>query len=200
MPTNVSEAYIANLALAKISSRAIASLDDATPEARWCKRFFGQCRDEMLRTHPWNFAIKRAALSEISTSPLSEWAHQYALPSDFIRLYQLNSFCADERPDLYQIEAGNLLTDADAASIRYVFQQTNTTKYDPLFVAALADLLASEICRPITGNDGTSFLQRYEQVSLRKAQRADSREDKAKAKSPIAESDLVASRFCSSIG
>ena len=200
MPATTSDTTIANLALAKISAKAIVSLTDPTHEARWCARFYAQCRDEMLRTHPWNFAMKRADLTELVTPPVNEWAHQYALPADFISLYQLNSFRSDERPDLYQLEAGNLLTDEGAASIRYVFQQTDTTKYDPLFVKALSDLLASEICRPITGNDGAPFLQRYEQISLRRAQRADAREDKAKVKSPIATSDLVASRFFSTVG
>jgi hypothetical protein len=195
MPANVSEAYIANLALAKISSRAIASLDDTTVEARWCKRFYPQCRDEILRSHFWNFAMRRASLSELSTAPLSEWAHQYSLPADFIRLYQLNSFSAVERPELFQIEEGNILTNADVARIRYVFQQKDTTKYDPLFVEALADLLASKICKPITGNDGTGFLEIYKTVSLKEARSVDSREERQKIKTATSQSELVCSRF-----
>jgi len=199
MPVNVSEVYIANLALAELGSRAIVSLDDATPEARWCKRFYSQCRDELLRSHPWNFAIKRQTLSALPSQPLSEWLYQYALPSDFIRLYQLNSFFADERQELYQIEAGNLLTDAETASIRYIFQQTDTTKFDPLFVSALALLLASKVCRPITGNDGSGYYQQHKLIALPEARKLDAREDKPRVKSPMAESDLIRSRFASDV-
>lgn len=203
MPSNVSEVYIANLALAKICSKAITALSDTTVEARWCNRFFAQCRDKILRSHPWNFAIKRQTLSELSTVPINEWAHQYALPSDYINIYQLNgTHCWNSTylSNLYQIEAGNILTNAETAVIRYVFQQDDASKYDPLFVEAFADLLASQICQPITGNPGTSWLQVYETVSLKKAMRQDAREDKPRVVSPIEQSELVRRRFYSDIG
>jgi len=199
MPVSVSETTIANLALAEISSHEITSLADTTAKARWCNRFYSQCRDEMLRAHPWNFAIKRAILSELASAPVSEWDHQFGLPSDYISLYQLNGFDCWDRHDLYQVEAGALLTNAESASIRYVFQQTDTTKFDPLFVTALSLLLASKIAKPITGNDGTAWTQRYEQIALPRAMKFDAREDKPHVISPIETSRLVASRFYSTI-
>lgn len=205
MPNNVSETYIANLALAEISAHTITALTDPNNEARYCARFYPQCRDEMLRAHPWNFAMKRVDLTELSTVPVNEWAHQYALPSDYISLYQLNQFMcwgyggALNNSKLYQIENGALLTDAATATIRYVFQQTDTTKFDPLFVTALSILLASKICKPITGNDGTALLQRYEAIALPRAMKYDAREDKPHVISPIETSSLVQHRFFNDI-
>lgn len=205
MPVTNSETSIANLALAEISSHEITNLADDTEEARWCNRFYGQCRDEILRSHPWNFAMKRVNLTELSTVPVNEWSHQYGLPSDYISLYQLNEFMCwgygsiQNSSKLFQIENGALLTNATAATIRYVFQQTDTTKYDPLFVTALSILLASKIAKPITGNDGTPWTQRYEQIALPRAMKYDAREDKPNVISPIETSRLVRTRFYNDI-
>jgi len=205
MPVSVSETTIANLALAEISSHEITNIADATAPARWCRRFYSQSRDEMLRAHPWNFAMKRMELSELSTTPVNEWAHQYALPDDYISIYQLNEFnCWNYSyvpggDKLFQIEGGALLTNAEIASIRYVFQQTDTTKFDPLFVTAISLLLASKIAKPITGNDGTALIQRYEQIALPRAMKYDAREDKPHVISPIETSELVRSRYYSTI-
>jgi len=206
MPVTNSETSIANLALAEISAHEITNLADGTEPARWCRRFYAQSRDEMLRTHPWNFAMRRAVLAELSTAPVSEWARQYALPADFISLYQLNGTrvwsgagVAGGGNELCQVEGGALLTNASAASIRYVFQQTDATKYDPLFVTALSLLLASKIAKPITGNDGTPWVQRYEQIALPRAMKYDAREDRPHVISPIDSSELIRRRYASDI-
>lgn len=199
MPVTVSDSYIANLALAEISARSITSLSDDTNEARWCSRFYAQCRDELLHEHPWNFAIKRTTLSRLVDAPVSEWAFAYGLPADFIRLYQLNGFTPDSPTRRWEIEAGQLLTDEEEASIRYVCQQTDTTKFSPQFVTALSLSLASRICKPITGNDNTALIAKFE-LSLRRARRADAREGKPRRKDFCADSALVRSRFVSGIG
>ena len=205
MPVTNSETSIANLALAEISSHAITALSDETEEANWCRRFYPQCRDEMLRAHPWNFAMKRANLSRLADAPVNEWSYAYGLPSDYIAIYQLNEFqCWGNYGTgirrLFQIENGALLTDSEAATVRYVFQQTDATKFDPLFITALSLLLASKICKPITGNDGTALTQRYEGIALPRAMKYDAREDKPHVISPIETSELIRRRFYSDIG
>lgn len=205
MPVTNSPTSIANLALAEISAHEITNIADDTQEARWCNRFYGQCRDEMLRTHPWNFAMKRVDLTELSTAPVNEWSHQFGLPSDYISLYQLNQFqCWGyggwfNNSKLFQVENGALLTNAETATIRYVFQQTDTTKYDPLFVTALSLLLASKIAKPITGNDGSAWTQRYEGIALPRAMKYDARESRPHVISPIETSELIRRRFFNDI-
>lgn len=206
MPVTNSETSIANLALAEISSHEITNLADDTTEARWCNRFYGQCRDEMLRAHPWNFAMKRANLTQSVTTPVNEWSTQFELPADFISLYQLNGFTVWggtniplNRNNLFQIEAGALLTNCETATVRYVFQQTDATTFDPLFVTALSLLLASKIAKPITGNDGTAWTQRYEGIALPRAMKYDAREDKPHVISPLDSSELIRRRYVSDI-
>ena len=63
-----SEAEICNLALQEVGAQRILSLNDDTVEAKLCKDFYSNVRDELLRSHPWKFAIKRVALAEVSGS------------------------------------------------------------------------------------------------------------------------------------
>jgi hypothetical protein len=188
--------------LAEISARRIVSLDEATNEARVCAVHYEQTRDEVLRAHPWNFATERATLSELSSAPAFGWAHQFQLPSNFLRLLQLNDAEDDEGVRACEIEGGKLLTDEDSAQIRYTARITDESKYDNLFIEAFAAKLASKIARPITGgsNDGMALLQRYESVILPRAKRIDANENKPRQRVNYLESNLVRARSSSDIG
>ena len=61
---------ISNRALTFLGAQPITSLEDDTKEARACNRMFEQSRNQVLRGHAWNFAIKRASLAANTTAPL----------------------------------------------------------------------------------------------------------------------------------
>ena len=107
MPAN--DTTICNLALSKFGSKRIQSLDDASPEARACKLNYGPTRDEVLRSHRWNFATKRATLSRLSGAPPFGWAAWYQLPVDCLRLLQLNGWETHEQRDRWEVEDGRLM-------------------------------------------------------------------------------------------
>jgi len=52
---------IANVALSKIGAQRIVAFNENTENARLLNAIYGTIRDEVLRAHPWNFAIKRSA-------------------------------------------------------------------------------------------------------------------------------------------
>lgn len=194
------ETSICNLALAECGSKRVASIDDSTNEARICKTFYEQVRDEVLRSHPWNFAMERAILSELTPAPLFGWCKKFGLPSDFLRLVEMNDW---EAPDgvgpteMWVIEGSALLTNEDCARIRYVSAVTDTSKFDALFTKALSTLLASKIATNITGDRtlGPQLLARYENVDGPKARRIDAGEGSPNRRMPYTDSDLVRSRY-----
>jgi len=188
---------ICNLALVHVGNRQITSIDAEEQAARICKALYDQTLDEMLRMHPWNFAIKRATLSAFVDAPLSGWAYQYGLPADFMRSVQLNGYEADEIRSDYQIENGRLLTDYDIAQLRYVAKITDPTLYDPLFIEAFALKLASKIAVPLTGNRelGPQFNAEFNSIALPRARRIDAAEDRKKRKPWFIESDVVRARY-----
>lgn len=191
------ETSICNLALAECGNKRIASIDDPTNEARICKTFFEQVRDEVLRSHPWNFAMKRAILSELSPAPAFGWCRRFALPSDYLRMVELNDRQQGAPTEMWAVEGGELLTDEDCAHVRYVARATDTSKFDPLFVKALSILLASKIAANITGDRTLSpqLLARYQAIDAPAARRVDAGEGSPVRRLPSTDSDLVRSRY-----
>lgn len=196
------ETKICNLALGKIGSVRIMSLADASQTARYCTLFYAQTRDEILRSHSWNFATKRAALSALSAAPLFGWDAQYQLPTDCLRVLQLNGFEATEQSDQFAIEQGVLLTDETTAQIIYTARIEDANLYDPLFIKALSIRLAAELAQPLTGSRsaGPELLKEYDALFEGPAMRKDAAESKVKRKLPWVNSDLVNARFFSDIG
>lgn len=140
---------ICNAALVKIGEKRITSQGFASPtneRERVCSEHYERLRDAELRKNVWNFAVKRAVLSEDATAPTGEdYTVRYALPSDYIRMIELY-----ETED-YQIENGYILCNVDSTlNIRYVYKVTVVNSFDPLFYDALACRIAIELCDRLT--------------------------------------------------
>lgn len=144
---------LATRALAHIGEQGIADIDDAEQkQARVCKEFAQQVIDETLRAHRWNCAIARATLSELSEAPNHGFDHAYQLPSDFIRLLEVNGEQWQGSSEFHEIEAEQrLLTDEESADIRYI-QRIDVPAMDPLLKKVVALALAVEIALPLTQN------------------------------------------------
>lgn len=187
---------ICNLALAHLSESQIMSLDDESKQARWCKTFYAQTRDEVLAEHPWNFAIRRAVLSRLAETPLFQWAFQYQLPTACLRVLELNNvsdFQADRR---WAIEGRALLTDDEGAQIRYIHRVESASDFAPLFVEALAVKLASKLAKPLTGNKTAKddLMTEYARITGPRAKQANAVENRLKVKQPGANSPIIHAR------
>lgn len=148
MTAGVSEVSICNEALIQIDRNTITSLTaDTSDEAVACNRIYAQVRDQMLRSHPWNFATKRESLAKLSTGPAFEFTNAFQLPNDFLRSVKL--FDSVGR---YKLESTSLLIDEAAAKLIYVARITDTTKFDPIFVEALVLKLSIRLCYALTGS------------------------------------------------
>lgn len=147
----ISAVAICNMALSKFGAQPILSLTDDSDNARACNRVYEQCRDSLLRKHPWNFAVNRATLAMLSDPPAYGYDHAYQLPTNPYCLRVLELF--EEREEGYDwlVEGRSLVTNADTARIKYIAKVTDPTYFDVGFVAVLVLLIASEIAIPITG-------------------------------------------------
>ena len=190
------ETSICNAALAKLGCPLITSLSDGSKHAQFCSRFYASTRDEVLAAHRWNFAMKRATLTK-STAPAFEWKYSYTLPSDCLRVVQLNGYETTETRGEFSVEAGLLLADADTAQIRYVAQITTASLFPTLFIEALATKLAANLAGPLTGSQTMAgeFTKQYEAITGPRARMCDAFESVPKRKPAWSQSDLVASRF-----
>tara|TARA_R110000822_G_scaffold109543_1_gene239412 strand:- start:3140 stop:3742 length:603 start_codon:yes stop_codon:yes gene_type:complete len=131
---------IVNNALVKIGANAILTLTEDTEAARAANLVYDQIRDACIRDHVWNFAVNRVELAQNSTAPAFEFSYQYNLPSDCLRVLQM-----DDMSTLYKIEGGKLLTDDGTAKILYLARVEDVNLFDAMFVEALSARLAAEL-------------------------------------------------------
>lgn len=164
-----SEVDICNLALARLGDNAtVASIDppEGSAQAEHCAQFFAVARDSLLEMHPWKFATRRVLLAKL-TVPSWDWSHAYAEPTEALKLLAVLPASASSDADTQEYEAETdangtaiILTNQDDASLRFVARVTDTTKFSPLFVDALAWLLASYLAGPVLKGDAGAAMSK----------------------------------------
>lgn len=138
---------ICSNALLKLGSRAISSFTDGTDMSTLCANIYPEARDSLLRTHVWNFSIKRVQLAAEVTTPAWGYTYQHVIPGDFIRLIEVE----DEYD--YTLENGRILCDYTPLNIAYVYRNETTTEYDTLFVELLTQKMIAELAYAVTRSD-----------------------------------------------
>lgn len=121
-----------------------------------------------LEAYGWRFATKRAELSVDSASPEFEFANQFPVPSDCIRV--LGVWDGSEYTDVGWEEGdGYILTDEEELYIKYTYNQTDISKFSAMFCEALEFKLASLVAMPLRENKTLAELTeaRFEKAILR---------------------------------
>jgi hypothetical protein len=144
-----SATHIVNNALIRLGAKNITDLDtDGTQTSATMVQLYEHTRDSLLRQHFWNFAIKRVSLAADAVTPAFEYANQYTLPADFIRVKKIYN---SDLP--YTIEGGSLLIDQSTElQLIYVSRVTDVTQFDTLFTQVLILMLAILAAARIVGD------------------------------------------------
>jgi len=177
MPASVTD--ICNLALGHLGEGRITSVDEDTVAARACALHYDAARDDLLRSHRWNFAVSRAVLAALVVDPLFGWSYQFALPANCLRVLEVNdSEAGDWITDAFAIEGRNLLTNTSVVNLIYIRRVLDVSEFDALFVKALAAKLAVELSETIRGTTGKTaeLMQAYERAIAPLARRVDANE------------------------
>lgn len=165
---------ICNKALDKLGHGAITSLEDGTKAANLCLRNWDMVRNEVLRSHSWNFAIKRIALAPSTESPAFGFSNAFPLPSDYLRIIEIQ----DSNLFDYQMESNNILCNESVLYVRYIYEVTDPNQYDATFVDTVATRMAVELCEPLTqSNTKKNELIKDLDASLTNARRIDGQEN-----------------------
>lgn len=147
----ITSTSICNSALAKVGAERILSLDENSVNARLCKEQYAKVLNDLLRAHPWNFAIKRVQLSASTTEPVFGYAYKYGLPNDCLRVLGVEF----EETIEWVKEGRFILSDYETMKIRYVSSDIQPGDFDTNFAEALATRLAADICFSL--NQSTSL-------------------------------------------
>ena len=161
------ETDVVNRALRQIGATPIASLTDGSTSANAADDVYEETRDELLRSHPWNFATKRQQLAQSSTDPTFEFDHAYPLPSDWLRTVSVHDNDAGHGTILYRMETINdnqraIITSSDEVYLRYVYQVTDPNLMTADFRAALSAALARELSLAIASSNSV-----HDRMSIR---------------------------------
>lgn len=140
-----SEVKIANSALIKVGCELITSLGDDNKRARACNEQYEKCRDEVLASHPWNFTIARKEFAQTVNTPAWGYVHEFAIPSDVLRILEIDSSCP------WGVEVNPvsgtkvLVTDEPTCFVKYIRKTTDTTLWTPYFDETLSTRLAADL-------------------------------------------------------
>lgn len=122
-----------------------APVDDinANVFSRLAGTFWGPSVKQVLRAHPWNFAVTRVVLAPMVDAPAFGYGAQFELPGDWLRTLEVS-----EKD--YRQEGRRILCDAVTLNVKYIALIDDVTRFDALFCAALARNIASKLAYPIT--------------------------------------------------
>ena len=134
---------ICNAALVRLAGTTINSIDEASAEANACKVLWDSTRKSELRKHPWNFAIKRNELVRSPAEPIYKYQYKYSIPPECLRLIE-NYMDFD-----YKIEGSYIYTNESKVYVRYVYDVTDTSKWDPLFVDVMTAAMSYKLAYAI---------------------------------------------------
>ncbi|MGU3313569.1 hypothetical protein [Acinetobacter sp. M5A5_2a] len=137
---------LCNLALSHLAQGYVVNeLTEPTKPANLCNTYYPICRRELLdNEHQWTFAVKRVRLN---IDAGYEFGTAYVLPSDKVRLFQLESGAR------FYVEGNHLFTDDPAPVLRYVHDVKDLALMPDSFKLALSYLLAGRIAGPLTQNE-----------------------------------------------
>jgi hypothetical protein len=173
MATSVVE--ICNRALDYLGQSPITSLEDNSKAANACRRGYPLSRDYVLRSYPWNSAVRRARLAALATAPEWGFARQFQLPVDCLRVIDSEG---DLDGEVWRREGNLLLTDAAAPlNIRYVAAITDPAQMDSMLTECIAAHLASALAFAVQGSNETQqrAFATFQGI-IRQAQAMDARE------------------------
>lgn len=138
---------LANLALLDIGQSPIDSIDESTHTAETCKLLYAQARDTVLAAALWFCAKRRSSLALLTETPAFGFTNAYQLPSDFLRLWDINGRNKD-----YDLDGDRLLIDDDDAQLIYIWKLTDVSKMHPWLVEAIRKKMAAELAKALTGD------------------------------------------------
>jgi len=154
-----SETDLLNDALGQIGATKINAIDDGSTNANYCLIFYPPLLDSLLRSHHWNFAMKRVELPQDGTTPPFEYAFSYTLPADYLKVVVYSGSNPDTTTIVlletvqefkWKIEGRKLLTNDGQVFIVYVARITDPNIWDGIFYQLISTWLASKLASAIT--------------------------------------------------
>lgn len=166
---------ICSNALLLLGENTIASLEEETDAAILAANLYESTRDDTLRSHPWNCAIKREILAPETAAPAFGFSRTFLLPGDWLRTLQVGP---DGQHVDYRNESGHILANATALPLRYIWRNENESTWDAMLVKAMELAMAAAMAYPITASTSQQELREQKLAAhLKRCRAVDGQED-----------------------
>lgn len=142
-----SEIQVCSNALLMLGAEAINSFDDDSDRAQLVSNLWPNALEAILRAHPWNCALKREVLSPLAAAPAFDYAYQFSLPGDCLRLLSVGEKGYEVA---YELEGRKILSDEATLYIRYIYKNDDIPSWDAMLVQAAEAYMAMTCAYPIT--------------------------------------------------
>ena len=152
-----SEINIASNAIIRLGGDPIATFSDGgepggNKHGVIAGNLFPNIRNALLRSHPWNSAVRRVQLAPLVPTPLFGYSNQFALPGEWLRTLDINDIRADHA-DFRMETSGTtrvILFSAEQVNLRYIWRNEDVTTWDALLALAMELQMAVAMCYPVT--------------------------------------------------
>ncbi|MEX3527155.1 MAG: hypothetical protein VB143_07590 [Burkholderia sp.] len=165
--SNTSSISICSNALILLGSQPISSFTDGSDRSKAVGNLYEFAQEEVLRSHPWNAATKRALLSPLVGQPAFDFRYVFQLPGDWLRTIQVGKL---ECPIEYTIEGRQILCDVQSLPLVYVWRNTVESTWDATLVSVMTYYMKAAMAYWVT--QSTTQAQQAAQeflVTLRQA-------------------------------
>lgn len=189
---------VINQALRFLGSTRITSIGDQSKNANVASDIYEQVRDDLLASHPWNFASDRVELARDAAAPAYGFQYKFALPADWLRTVSVHNNDAGHGTLYNKEESGFVLADAERVWMRYVKRITDANAMTASFRRAWASALARDMALPLTNsNTLQASMEKQAMRDLLKARSIDAMQGTADQR-PLG--SWIAGRFGSRMG
>jgi hypothetical protein len=153
-------------ALLMLGAKAISSFNEGTNAANVCDRLYPDIKNQALLNYPWSFVYKKIQLSQLITTPTTEYKYEYQLPGDRIgppRMVFVTNAVGARPIKSYRIFQDKLLSNETTIYVDYPYA---VLEYEmPVyFVQLLKYLMAWHLSLPIT--DQIDKTQYWQQIAI----------------------------------
>jgi hypothetical protein len=135
---------VINYSLVLCGANTVSSITDDTPNARALNIVHDFCRKGFLTDNKWSFSTTRTTLVTVSSTAIT-WLHGdesyvYTRPTNCLRIFEVNNCNV-----VWREEGDYIISNTPDLGIKWAFDQTDYTKWQPSAVEAMCYKLASEI-------------------------------------------------------
>lgn len=140
---------VVNYAVRALGGSRITGLDDGSKVANAASDVYALTRDQVLRSHNWNFATSRAALALLGDAPAFGFDYQHALPADWIKTVSVHDNDAGLGAVEFKEETYSgqrvILSNSNTIYLRYISRVEDPNLYTADFIVSFAVELAMRL-------------------------------------------------------